>query len=111
MRKETSDIMYAFLDRANLVRQRTYTDGRVVFLHGSPIIERGTGANEGTYALTMYGHDTQTTKERLNGFLEIIWGKRPFFTRAGKTYFGSLLREVDRDEVMILPAKRPEDVE
>ena len=102
MRKETKEIMTAFLAGKSMQKARTSTDGNAVFLHGHKIIER---VPDG-YNLTLAGWPTLTTRERLNGFLESIGEMRAGFVQSkGKQYFvtGNFdKREIADDEIIFI---------
>ena len=64
MRKVTSDIKQAFEQGTPLKIGNTRTDGTSVFLHGNEIIRRDIS---GLVFATLAGHNTPTTRERVNG--------------------------------------------
>ena len=67
MRKETQKIMSAFLRGEKASAQRTNTDGNSVWLHGNEIVHRG---DHNTW-FTLAGWPTVTTRDRINGLLEL----------------------------------------
>lgn len=67
MRKITQRIRDAFYDHKKLSITNTITDGESVWLFGNKIIER---RYRDVY-FTLAGWNTNTTRERLNGILDI----------------------------------------
>ena len=67
MRQETQKIMSAFLKGESATAQRTHTDGHSVWLHGNLIAERG--ATKTWFTLADW--PTVTTRDRINGLLEL----------------------------------------
>ena len=67
MRKETQKIMSAFLKGERASAQRTHTDGYSVWLHGNLIAERG----KSKLWFTLADWPTVTTRDRINGMLEL----------------------------------------
>ena len=64
MRKVTAQIKQAFEQGEPLKIGNTRTDGTSVFLHGNEIIRRDIS---GLVFATLAGHNTRTTRERVNG--------------------------------------------
>ena len=67
MRQETQKIMSAFLRGEKASAQRTNTDGHNVWLHGNLIAYRGAAKT----LFTLAGWPTVTTRDRINGLLEL----------------------------------------
>lgn len=76
MFKMTQVVIEAFLRRDSKSMDNTATDGERVTLFGNKIIER---TEDGDYLVTMAGWETDTTRERINGFFEL----HPTFNRVG----------------------------
>lgn len=68
MRKVTLDIMQAWLCGDKLTKSNNYTDGKTVYLHGNAIVKR----ENGYVYISAAGVQSNTTKERLNGLLELL---------------------------------------
>ena len=96
MRKETHKIMSAFLKGEKASAQRTNTDGRSVWLHGNLIAERGTTKTW----FTLAGWPTVTTRDRINGLLELSGSDSRVFQKNGIQFLdnGKDVREIDEDE-------------
>lgn len=75
MRKETKEIMTAFLQGKYCSRARTMTNGNEVYLFGNRIAWR---EPDGSISMWLCGHGTVTTRERLNGLCEMLIGRRPW---------------------------------
>ena len=71
MRKETQKIARAFLDRDRATATRTRTDGESVFLHGNEIAFWNYGDVKTALCFTLAGWPSVTTRERINGILEL----------------------------------------
>lgn len=95
MRKETKDVMSAFLEGKSCSRHRTRTDGRGVYLHGNLIAWR---EDNGGVSMCLAGWGSVTTRERLNGLCELLTGKRPWHQKAHEQMFDG--REVGTREVI-----------
>ena len=68
MRQETQKIMSAFLRGQKASAARTNTDGHNVWLHGNKIAQR----SEGDFVdFSLAGWPTVTTRDRINGLLEL----------------------------------------
>lgn len=78
MRKITQKIANAFINGESLKIKNTETDGRSVWLHGNEIARRTADGLE----VSLAGWGTVTTRERVNGILQV---------------FNSNLRIVQRD--------------
>ena len=72
MRQETHKIMSAFLKGESASAQRTNTDGNTVWLHGNKIAHRQQDTyDHGLVQFTLAGWPTVTTRDRINGLLEL----------------------------------------
>tara|TARA_R100000951_G_scaffold11052_1_gene9217 strand:- start:233 stop:598 length:366 start_codon:yes stop_codon:yes gene_type:complete len=75
MRKETYKIAHAFLTGRPAKAARTHTDGQTVWLHNNRIAWRN---KDHDVCFTLAGWPTVTTRERLNGLLNVFgqsrWG-------------------------------------
>jgi len=69
VRQETRDIALAFKAGRECKRKRTYTNGVWVSLHGNDIFIR---QSTGKYYFSLAGWGTSTTRERINGILEVL---------------------------------------
>lgn len=69
MRKITREISTAFLDGNRLYKDNTSTDNAEIRLFGNLIAYWNT---DSSVAITLAGHNTKTTRERLNGLLELM---------------------------------------
>lgn len=99
MRKETRDVMSAFIARKCCKRARTWTNGDAVYLHGNCIAWRD---NDGSIMATLAGWDTVTTRDRING-LAIMLGRMTVRRVKGRTMCGG--KEIGANErFVILPA-------
>ena len=96
MRKETQKIMSAFLKGENASAQRTNTDGRSVWLHGNLIAERGTTKTW----FTLAGWPTVTTRDRVNGLLQLSGSDYRVFQKNGTQFLtnGKDVREIGDSE-------------
>jgi hypothetical protein len=95
MRKETDDVMRAFLARKPCTRARTQTNGDAVTLHGNRIAWREA---DGSISMTLAGWGTPTTRDRLNGLCLILMDKRPFHQKKGVQYYDHL--EISTDQII-----------
>jgi len=84
MRKETKEVMTAFLERRSCTRARTQTNGDAVTLHGNKIAWR---EDDGSISMWLCGYGTVTTRERLNGLCELLIGKRPWHQKKHEQYY------------------------
>ncbi len=71
MRKETRKIAKTFLNHEKAVTTRTRTDGESVFLHGNKIAFWNYGDVKPALCFTLAGWPSVTTRERINGILEL----------------------------------------
>ena len=84
MRKETQQIMTAFLKRKPCHRKNSSTDGEVVTLFGNKIAWR---EPDGSISMWLCGHGTPTTRDRLNGLCLMLMDKKPFHQKKGVQYY------------------------
>ena len=97
MRKETHKIMSAFLKGESASAQRTNTDGYSVWLHGNLIAERG----KSKLRFTLADWPTVTTRDRINGLLELSGSDYRVCQRNLRQYLikdGETVRELGEDE-------------
>ena len=96
MRKETKKIMSAFLKGEKASAQRTNTDGYSVWLHGNLIAERG----KSKLWFTLADWPTVTTRDRINGLLELSGSDYRVFQKNGTQFLtnGETVRELGEDE-------------
>jgi hypothetical protein len=96
MRQETQKIMSAFLRGEKASAQRTHTDGYSVWLHGNLIAERGKSKT----GFTLAGWPTVTTRDRINGLLELSGSDCRVFQKNGTQFLtnGETVRELGEDE-------------
>ena len=64
MKQITKKIKNAFEQGKSLKVGNTETDGKTVWLHGSPIVKRDF---DGLIRASLAGYNTQVTRERVNG--------------------------------------------
>jgi hypothetical protein len=96
MRQETQKIMSAFLRGEKASAQRTHTDGYSVWLHGNLIAERGKSKTW----FTLAGWPTVTTRDRINGLLELSGSDCRVFQKNGTQFLtnGETVRELGDSE-------------
>jgi len=96
MRQETQKIMSAFLKGEKASAQRTNTDGYSVWLHGNLIAERGTTKTW----FTLAGWPTVTTRDRVNGLLQLSGSDYRVFQKNGTQFLtnGKDVREIGDSE-------------
>ena len=95
MRKETRDIITAFLKRRSCTRARTQTNGDVVTLHGNRI---AWWEPDGSVSMTLAGWGTRTTRDRLNGLCFLMHEKCPFHQKKGVQYYDD--HEIDTHQII-----------
>lgn len=109
MRKETSKIAAAFIERKPARAARTATDGKAVELHGNKIAwhlpqDSATGLND--VALTLAGWASVTTRERLNGILTLLGfpyvGISQRKGRQWVVYKAEPVQEIEPDDIFTL---------
>jgi len=96
MRQETQKIMSAFLKGEKASAQRTNTDGYSVWLHGNLIAERG----KSKLWFTLADWPTVTTRDRINGLLELSGSDYRVFQKNGTQFLtnGTDVRELGDSE-------------
>ena len=96
MRQETQKIMSAFLKGEKASAQRTNTDGYSVWLHGNLIAERG----KSKLWFTLADWPTVTTRDRINGLLELSGSDYRVFQKNGTQFLtnGTDVREIGDSE-------------
>jgi hypothetical protein len=84
MRKETKEIVRAFMNGKPRRMARTHTDGQAIYLHNNRIAWR-----EGlTIYATLAHWPTTTTRERLNGLCNELRLAHGFYQSKHEQYFG-----------------------
>jgi len=97
MRQETQKIMSAFLQGQKASAARTNTDGNTVWLHGNKIAQR----SEGDFVdFSLAGWPTVTTRDRINGLLELSGSDYRVFQKSGTQFLtnGTDIREIGDSE-------------
>ena len=69
MRKVTEQIGNALANSQEKRVGNTVTDGNTVWLHGNEIVRRN---SSGKFSVTMAGWPTPTTRERINGIMQVL---------------------------------------
>lgn len=72
MRKITQDVGNAFINGNYRSVGNSMTNGTYLYLHGNEIMYKD---DEGKMAFTLAGWGTPTTRERINGVLELLGSK------------------------------------
>jgi len=100
MRQETMKIAKAFKQGEKAAAARTSTDGQTVWLHGNRIAYRDENNN---LCITLAGWPTVTTRERINGILDVFgftrWGvaqrnHKQYLVKDGKPFM-----EISKDSI------------
>ena len=91
MRKITRGIVTAFLDNRCLRKDNTTTDGSEIRLFGNLIAYWDTDSTVGGHivqcvAITLAGWNSTTTRERLNGLLELMEVGKRIVSKGGVPY-------------------------
>jgi len=97
MRQETQKIMSAFLQGQKASAAHTNTDGNTVWLHGNKIAQR----SEGDFVdFSLAGWPTVTTRDRINGLLELSGSDYRVFQKSGTQFLtnGTDIREIGDSE-------------
>ena len=97
MKQETQKIMSAFLRGQKASAARTNTDGNTVWLHGNKIAQR----SEGDFVdFSLAGWPTVTTRDRINGLLELSGSDYRVFQKNGTQFLtnGETVRELGDSE-------------
>jgi len=113
MRKVTRQAMCALNVEQSFNSKNTRVSGDTLYLFGNPIIRivRNTRGYIEEYRLSMCGHGTNTTRDRLNGFSRYYWINRgpSFFQNKGRQYISektdtgfSAALEIDPSDVIVL---------
>ena len=102
MRQITRLAADAFINGRNFSRQNmtvSHNVGNValMYLHGNLIAER---ASDGVLRMTLAGWNTPTTRERLNGLLEVMNIDGCFYQKNFEPYFDG--REISSDEWVVV---------
>jgi hypothetical protein len=93
MRKESTTIARAFLNRKPKQAARTTTDGNTLLLHGNRIAWHNP---DGSISMTLAGWGTPTTRDRLNTLCWLLLGERPFHqVKHVQHYDGTPISDVD----------------
>lgn len=104
MRKETKTVVSAFLKNEEAKAARTHTNGRELFLFNNRIAWHN---SDGVISMTLAGHPTMTTRDRLNGLCVLAGQHQLFSQRRGEQFFTDpntgMEREIDSDEVVNIP--------
>jgi len=100
MRQETMKIAKAFKQGKKASAARTFTDGHTVFLHGNRIAYID---DKGNLCITLAGWPTVTTRDRINGILDVFgltrWGvaqrnHKQYLVKDGKPFM-----EISKDSI------------
>ena len=83
MRKVTNQIAKSFFNGQSKTVGNTSTDGQSVWLHGNKIAKK----TEDGLMLTLAGWNTPTTRERLNGILQVFNLNDGYYQRDFEAYF------------------------
>jgi hypothetical protein len=104
MRKITYDAARAFLDGKSLTIGNTHTDGTNLYLFGNRIATKENLSFmprcDGKVKLTLAGWPTATTRERLNGVLELIKADCRVYQEKHTQFYGNT--EIDDEDNMTL---------
>ena len=84
MRKETRDVITAFVERRSCRRKNSGTDGNTIWLFDNKIAWRDP---DGSISMWLCGHGTPTTRDRLNALCEMLIGKRPWHQKKHEQYY------------------------
>ena len=82
----STSIIRAFLERRPARNRNDSTDGQTLFFHGSPIAAH---APDGQLILSYCGHNTPSTRLRLNTICHLTGNGQPFHAKAFGLYFNS----------------------
>ena len=97
MRKVSTDIAKAFMNRKSKSSDNTNTDGTTYYLHGNAIAWH---CADGFVALTLAGYPTTTTRDRLNSICLMMFDCTPFHQKKGVQYYRD--QKIDSDTVIRL---------
>jgi hypothetical protein len=95
MRRETTEVVSAFLQGKSCHRKNSGTDGNAIYLFSNRIAWRGA---DGSISMTLCGHGTPTTRDRLNGLCLMLMDKKPFYQKDGVQYYDHL--EISTDQII-----------
>lgn len=84
MRKESLYVCKAFIKRERCRRKNSKTDGTTLFLFDNPIAWHNA---DGSITMTLAGHGTPTTRDRLNTLCWLLYQRRPFHQHKNEQYF------------------------
>lgn len=99
MRKVTEAIAMAFLNGQSKSVSNTTTDGTRVYLHGNLIAT----TENGRLQMTLAHWGTPTTRERLNGILNVFGYNSYFYQHKHEQYFNDRL--ITEHEWLDIPAE------
>ena len=97
MRKVSTDITKAFMNRKSKSSGNTKTDGTTYYLHGNAIAWH---CADGFVALTLAGYPTTITRERLNTICMMMFDYKPFHQKQYVQYYND--QEIETDTVIRL---------
>ena len=97
MRKVSTEITKAFMNRKSKSSWFTKTDGTTYYLHDNAIAWY---CADGFVALTLAGYPTTTTRERLNTICLMMFDCKPFHQKKGVQYYND--QKIDSDTVIRL---------
>ena len=86
MRTTTKRVCEAFIAGKSRKVNNTETDGKTLTLFGNKIAEKN---DDGSYTVTLAGHPTVTTRERLNGLCDMLGLGRPFYQHKNRQFFNT----------------------
>lgn len=95
MRKETHDVASAFIKGVKCKRKNSHTDGQTFWLFNNKIAWR---EPDGSICMTLAGHGTRTTRDRLNGLCFLMHEKYPFHQKRGVQYYDDY--EIDTHQII-----------
>lgn len=98
MRKVTETIAHALLNGEGRTVSNTSTDGESVWLHGNLIARLTNHRTE--LELTLAGWNTPTTRERLNGIMEVFGINSRFHQQNWEAMFDG--REIAADDTICI---------
>lgn len=106
MRKVTKQAATMLIQHQTTKNRRTlshntFVMAQAIYLFGHKIIERQyDNIGQIEYHLTLCGYNTVTTRERLNGFLDMLSSSHRFYTRQG-TLFLSDFGAIDASDTFV----------
>ena len=95
MRQETRKVCSAFVRRKPARAARTHTNGTALYLFGKRI---AWWEDDSSLRVTMCGWGTPTTRDRLNGVMDLLFDTRPFHQKKGEQYYNN--DRIDPDAVL-----------